>query len=168
MNKVGRFRKIAREIAFRTLYSYDFRKEDDIFQIAEEHISDIRNEIPQDALEYTYQILDTYQDINENIDEIIEEHLEKWRLKRLGYPERAFLRLGTTELLYLDIQDKGRVFMDILDLVNCYIGTEDSIRFINGVLSSIYRNYSLDKKEAEEILKSFSIDEYIDENFNSR
>jgi len=162
MATVGRHRKIAREIAFRTLYSYDFRPEDDIFEILEDHIRDVRNKIPQKALEYVYKILDTYIDNSDKVDEIIEEHLERWTLKRLGYPERAFLRLGTTELVFSDLEDKGRVFVDILDLIDCYIGTEDSLRFINGVLSSIYKKYGGTEKEVEKVLGEIDIDEFIE------
>ena len=166
MGAIGRYRKIAREIDFRTLYSYDFRKDDDIFQIFEEHIEGIRKEVPEESIKYGYKILDKYLDVSDDVDEILEEHLEKWRLKRLGYPERAFLRLGTTELLFLDIPDKGRVFIDILDLANCYIGTEESLRFINGVLSSIYKKHSKDKAEADKIISNIDIDKYIAENVN--
>jgi len=164
MERTGRHRKIAREIAFRTLYSYDFRKEDDIFEILEEHIAGVREEIPSEALDYAYKILDRFIEATDNIDMIIEHHLEKWRLKRLGYPERALLRLGTTELIFLDILDKGRVFIDIIDLTYCYIGNEESVRFINGVLSSIFKKNNKDKEEAENLINNINIDEYIENN----
>jgi len=168
MEKLGRYRKIAREIDFRTLYSYDFRKDEDIFQIFEEHIEDVRKDIPEEAISYGYKVLGKYIDVNDEVDEILEEHLERWKLKRLGYPERAFLRLGTTELLFFDTPDKGRVFIDILDLANCYIGTEESLRFINGVLSSIYKKHSTDKNEAFKIVSNINIDKYIEENVDKK
>ncbi|MDQ7056449.1 MAG: transcription antitermination factor NusB [Persephonella sp.] len=140
MAKSGRYRKKAREILFRTLYTYDL-KDEDIFEILEEHIKDFRDRLSTETLEYAYSTAKGILDSLEEIDKIIQENLKEWRLERLGYPERALLRLGVYELLFSEIPDKGRVFIDILDLAKCYINSEDSLKFINGVLSSIYKKY---------------------------
>ena len=140
MEKSGRYRKKAREILFRTLYTYDL-KGGDIFEILEEHIKDIRDELSPEVIEYAYSIAKGITDTIEDIDKILRENLQGWRLERLGYPERALLRLGTYELIFSEVPDKGRVFIDILDLAKCYLDNEDSIKFINGVLSGIYKKY---------------------------
>lgn len=160
---MGKFRKVAREIAFRTLYAYDFRQEDDIYDILEEVIKEVRYKLHPKIIDYSYKILGSYEDNKETIDEIIRNHLEKWRLERLGYPERAFLRLGTAELLFSNINDKGRVFIDILDLAKCYIGNPDSLRFLNGVLSSIYQ--SENPETYRNIINNIDIENFIKENF---
>ncbi|SNZ07124.1 NusB antitermination factor [Persephonella hydrogeniphila] len=141
MEKTGKFRKKAREILFRVLYSYDL-KGGDIFEIVEEQIKEIRNKLSPEVIEYAYSIAKGITDSIEDIDRIISENLKEWRLERLGYPERALLRLGTYELVFSDIQDKGRVFVDILDLAKCYIDNEDTLKFINGVLSTIHKKYN--------------------------
>jgi len=138
MEKSGKFRKKAREILFKTLYSYDL-KGGDIFEIIEEHIKETGDKFSPEIMEYVYSIAKGIVDSIEDIDRIISENLKGWRLERLGYPERALLRLGTYELIFSDIPDKGRVFVDILDLAKCYIDNEDTLKFINGVLSSIYK-----------------------------
>jgi len=140
MEKSGKYRKKAREIIFRTLYTYDL-KGGDLFEILEEHIKDIRPQLSEEVIEYAYSIAKGISDTLEDIDRIIQEHLNHWRLERLGYPERALLRLGTYELVFSDIPDKGRVFVDILDLAKCYLDSEEGLKFINGVLSSIYKKY---------------------------
>ncbi len=148
---VGKFRKKAREILFKTLYSYDL-KGGNLKEILEDYIQEFkkanRGKISKKTLEYAYSIAEGLEKHLDEIDRIIEEHLKGWRLKRLGYPERALLRLGTYELLFADIPDKGRVFIDILDLAKCYLTDEESLKFINGVLSSIYNEY----KEKSEVL----------------
>ncbi len=160
---MGKYRKIAREISFRTLYTYDFRKDEDIYDLLEEVIKNVRSSLHPRIIDYSYKILNSYEENKETVDEIIKKHLERWRLERLGYPERAFLRLGTTELLFSDIDDKGRVFIDILDLAKCYIGIPESLRFINGVLSSIYKN---EKPEvSQNIINNIDIEKFIEENF---
>ncbi|NPA13085.1 MAG: transcription antitermination factor NusB [Aquificae bacterium] len=144
--KSGRYRKKAREILFRALYTYDI-KGGDLFEIVNEHIQDIKDKLSPETLEYVYSIAKGLDDTLDEIDEIIKEHLKDWRLERLGYPERALLRLGTYELVFSEVPDKGRVFMDILDLAKCYLDNEDSIKFINGILSAIYRKYTGEKDE---------------------
>ncbi len=151
---MGRFRKKAREIAFRTLYTYDI-KGGDVFEILEEHIKDIRDKLSQKTIEYAYNIVKGVEEHLFEIDEIIRKHLKNWRLERLGYIERALLRIGTYELVFADeVKDKGRVFIDILDLTDCYLNNPDSIKFINGVLSAIYNDYKekdvLEHKNEEE------------------
>ena len=145
MEKSGKYRKKAREILFRTLYTYDL-KGGDIFEILEEHIKDIRDELSPEVLEYAYSIAKGIMDSLDDIDKILRENLKGWRLERVGYPERALLRLGTYELVFSDVPDKGRVFIDILDLAKCYLDNEDSLKFINGVLSTIYKKYQQDVK----------------------
>lgn len=140
MDKQGRYRRLAREIAFRTLFAYDFRKDEDIFNLLEEQIQDIRIKLSNYTLEYAYKLINVIYDNLDTIDEEIQEHLINWKLERLGYPERAFLRLGVGELIFLNIKDKGRVFIDIIDLAYCYLNSIDAIRFINGVLSSVFKD----------------------------
>ncbi|NPA54466.1 MAG: transcription antitermination factor NusB [Aquificae bacterium] len=145
---MGRYRKKAREIAFRTLYTYDL-KGGDIYEILEEHIKDIRDKLSPKTIEYAYNIVRGVEEHLQEIDDIIKKYLKNWRLERLGYIERALLRIGTYELIFDDeVKDKGRVFIDILDLTDCYLNNPDSIKFINGVLSAIYNDYK--KKDALE------------------
>ncbi len=144
---MGRFRKKAREIAFRTLYTYDL-KGGDIFEILEEHIKDVRDKLSPQTLDYAYKLVKNTEEHLDEIDKIIKEHLKNWRFERLGYIERALLRLGTYELIFDDeVKDKGRVFIDILDLTDCYLNNPDSVKFINGVLSAIYKEYKKDEEK---------------------
>ncbi len=145
---MGRFRKKAREIALRTLYTYDILGTDaDIYEILEYHIKDVRNHLSEKTIEYAYNIVKGVKEHLSEIDHLIKKHLKNWRFERIGYIERALLRIGTYELVFANVEDKGRVFMDILDLTDCYLNSQDSIRFINGVLSAILK----DTKEKEEV-----------------
>ncbi|RMA97063.1 transcription antitermination factor NusB [Hydrogenothermus marinus] len=144
---IGRFRKKAREIALKTLYAFDINKGDkDINEILEDVIKDIRDKISENTLRYAYMLVNGIVDNLDKIDQIIQSHLKDWRLERLGYIERALLRLGTYELIFSDVPDKGRVFTDILDLGKCYSLNEDALKFVNGVLSAIYKDANIQSK----------------------
>ncbi len=159
---MGRYRKKAREIAFRTLYTYDL-KGGDIFEILEEHIKDVRNKLSPQTIEYAYNIVKGVEEHLSEIDEIIKQYLKNWRLERLGYIERALLRIGTYELVFADeVKDKGRVFIDILDLTDCYLNNQDSIKFINGVLSAIYNDF-----KKKDVLEHKNTEENLDNNEES-
>ncbi|EDP73341.1 transcription antitermination factor NusB [Hydrogenivirga sp. 128-5-R1-1] len=145
---VGKFRKKAREIALKVLYAYDIDKEKDINETLEETISDIRQNLSEKTLKYAYQIINGVYEYIDEIDNIIQSHLKDWRLDRLGYIERALLRIGTYELVFSDIPDKKRVFMDILDIAKCYNLDEKALKFINGVLSKIYKDFKAQSKTA--------------------
>ncbi len=145
------FKKKIREILFRIFFSFDFRKED-IFNIAQEYIN--LKKIPENIKNDITDILTFYVKNKEIIDEIIKSHLEKWTFDRLGSVERAVLRLGVTELLM--IHDKNinqdektrkikRLIIDILDIVDCYTDSKNSIKFVNGVIGKI--NREIEKNE---------------------
>ncbi len=145
---IGKFRKKAREIALKTLYAYDLhKKEADINELLESIIADIRKELSPETLEYAYSIVNGVVEHLGEIDEIIQKYLEDWRLERLGSIERALLRLGTYELLFANVPDKGRVFIDLLDLAKCYGLDDEALKFINGVLSNIYKNEKVRKED---------------------
>lgn len=144
-------KKKVREILFRILFSFDFRGEN-IFNIANEYIN--LKKIPEDIKNRVVDILKFYEENKEKIDEIIKSHLEKWRLERLGYVERSALRLGITELLIVHSKDFNpqeksreikRLIVDILDIVDCYTNSKNSVKFVNGIIGKV--NREIEKNE---------------------
>ena len=74
----------------------------------------------------------------EAIDEIIAAHLkEGWQLSRLMAADRNILRLAVYEMKFVEpILPKGVVINEAVELAKRY-GTDDSGRFVNGILESI-------------------------------
>ena len=141
-----KYRKKARELAFLVLYAWDLRGENPR-EIYEEFVRERR--ISKELVRnYAQKLIETVQKHLPEIDSTIEEFLKGWSFDRLGYVERNALRLGTAELLYLSPPDPGRVFVDVIDIVKKY-ADEKSVKFVNGVLSSIYRA-KLSPKEKED------------------
>jgi N utilization substance protein B len=71
----------------------------------------------------------------EEIDTAIVKHLKEWDFDRLGSIERATLRLGAYETLYSDL-DSAVVINEAIEVAKAF-GTEQSPKFINGVLDAI-------------------------------
>jgi transcription antitermination protein NusB len=73
-----------------------------------------------------------------SIDRGITEALTNWRLERLAMVDRAILRLGSAELLYVDDVPPRIVIREMVQLAGKY-GTVESPRFVRGVLDAILR-----------------------------
>lgn len=72
----------------------------------------------------------------EEIDELITEHLENWKLERLANVDRNLLRLTVYEMKYLDDIPLSVSIDEAVEIAKIY-GDDRSSRFINGVLSKI-------------------------------
>jgi len=85
--------------------------------------------------------LDLYEGVMahlEEIDKAIIEHLKDWDFERLGTIERATLRLAAYEILYGDL-DSAVVINEAVEVTKAF-GTEQSPKFINGVLDAIAKD----------------------------
>jgi N utilization substance protein B len=84
------------------------------------------------------------------IDRVIRQHSENWRLERMSRVDRNILRLAVFEISYCpDIPPRAAI-NEAIELGK-YFGTEESGAFINGILDSIYleKNQTGLKKEDE-------------------
>jgi len=82
--------------------------------------------------------LDLYTGVMENLDacdKVIIDHLKDWDFERLGSIERATLRLAAYEILFGSL-DSAVVINEALEITKAF-GTEQSPKFINGVLDAI-------------------------------
>ena len=72
------------------------------------------------------------------IDSTIIEALTNWRMERLAVVDRAILRLGTAEMMFVDDVPPRLVIREMVQLAEKY-GTHESARFVNGVLDAVMR-----------------------------
>ena len=71
-------------------------------------------------------------------DESIIKHLKEWDFERLGAIERATLRLASYEILFGEL-DSAVVINEAVEITKAF-GTEQSPKFINGVLDAISKD----------------------------
>jgi len=79
------------------------------------------------------------------VDAMIRKHLIHWDFSRLSSVDRALLRLSVYELLFQTAPPQV-VINEAIDISKEY-GTDDSYRFVNGVLDGIMKTMQNDKKE---------------------
>lgn len=71
------------------------------------------------------------------LDDALRRVTDNWRLERLGAIERSVLRLGASELAHADTPPKV-VLQEAVRLAERF-GSEQSARFVNGVLDAFAR-----------------------------
>jgi N utilization substance protein B len=72
------------------------------------------------------------------IDKMIRRHLENWDISRLNRVDLAILRMSAYTLMYQTDMAPSIVINEAIGIAKEF-GTDDSYRFINGVLDSIRR-----------------------------
>ena len=81
----------------------------------------------------------------ENIDEIdkeIKDHLENWDITRLNRVDLAVLRMSAYTLMFQSDIPPSIVIDEAIGICREF-GTDDSYKFVNGVLDSIRKTLSL-------------------------
>ncbi|CAM3423966.1 transcription antitermination factor NusB [Hydrogenibacillus schlegelii] len=82
------------------------------------------------------------------LDRLIVDHLVGWRLERIPVIDRAILRLGLYELLYVDDVPPKVALDEAVELAKRY-SDERARVFINGLLSRVFRERFGEAGDAE-------------------
>ncbi|MHB1234848.1 MAG: transcription antitermination factor NusB [Microbacteriaceae bacterium] len=85
---------------------------------------------------YARQIVEGIAQHGDEIDELIETYSRDWSIDRMPAVDRAILRIGIWELLFnADVPD-GVAISEAVESATA-LSTEDSARFVNGILGRI-------------------------------
>ena len=131
----------AREAAVQMLYQWEIGKQS-MLEVMQTYwppgglISDspLSDELRQFATTLTNGVAATV----EQLDPIIAEAAQNWRLERMAVMDRIILRLAVYEFLHQP-ETPGRVIInEALELARTF-STDDAVRFINGMLDGIRR-----------------------------
>lgn len=122
-------RSDARERALNVLFEADVRGNQPAEVVA-------RIQVPLDDL--TTLLVNGVAEHRARIDSLITTHSHAWTLDRMATTDRNVLRIGTFELLARSDVPTAVVLNEAVGLAKRY-GTDDSGRFVNGVLSAISR-----------------------------
>ncbi len=90
---------------------------------------------------YAREIVDGVSDHQEEIDELISSYSQGWTIDRMPNVDRAVLRLASWELLHNPEVPAAVAMDEAIELAKEY-STDDSARFVNGVLGKIAQHAS--------------------------
>jgi N utilization substance protein B len=129
-------RSKARKRALDILYEADVRRVDALQTLAE------RVALAEPPVhDYTVELVEGVQANRERIDEVLAQYAEGWTVARMPDVDRAILRLGVYELLWrTDVPDAVAID-EAVELAKT-LSTDESPRFVNGVLARVLRDQS--------------------------
>lgn len=129
---MGKRRK-SRELVLQVLYQLEIGRQDPHQAIAQlrEHFSE-KEENDDFSERFVLGVLEH----GKEIDRLLEQCSENWRLDRMTVIDRAILRMATFELLYCEEIPPKVALNEAIDLGKRY-GSEGSGSFINGILDQI-------------------------------
>jgi transcription antitermination protein NusB len=128
-------RSKARKRAVDVLYEADVRGADPIATLAD------RVALAEPPVnQFTVDLVEGVHANRARIDEILGDYAEGWTVQRMPDVDRAVLRLGVYELLWrADVPD-AVVIDEAVELAKS-LSTDESPRFVNGVLARVLRDH---------------------------
>ena len=132
---MGRRRK-ARELALQLLYQLDVQGEEH----AEPHLDDfwLRHPVDREAREFAEALVLGTKRHEAEIDELIARYAENWELDRMAVVDRNILRQGIFELRWGTGVPPKVAINEALEVAKKF-STQESSRFINGILDRIHK-----------------------------
>jgi N utilization substance protein B len=93
--------------------------------------------------EFMDLLFNHYLQNNQEIDTILDQCADNWTIQRINKVDLAILRLATTELLFMRDVPSAVIINEAVNMAKKY-GIDDSGKFVNGVLGSIYKKHIKD------------------------
>ena len=138
-------RKITREESVKILYTMDINNSYDI-NLVQDYLEHFTNE-SSDDLEFSIEAVDieylnkTLLDAIDNLDIIdkkITDNAKGWKINRIAKVDLAILRVALAEIIYNPLIPESVSINEAVEISKKY-SIDDSHKFINGILGSIYR-----------------------------
>jgi len=151
-------RHLARSMAMQALYEWDFNRTEQ--NQVDEVVGRIVGEFGPgfEDKNFVYNLVHKVLEKQKDIDVIIERAAPEWPLGQIAIIDRNVLRIGLAELLfgsYKDVPPKVAI-NEAIELAKTF-GGENSGRFVNGVLGTVYRE--LGEPGKDEGAKKYSPEE---------
>jgi len=118
-----------------TLYELDFRPKSDLNAIKQRNIDNYQEEADLEFIDQTIEgILKKQKDIDSQISKAAPE----WPLEQISLIDKTILRIAIFELLFTEDIPPKVAINEAVELGKTF-GGQNSSKFINGVLGTVYR-----------------------------
>ncbi len=119
-----------------TIYEWDFRPERNIQEIKKRNIDNYKDDADEEFINLTIKgVIDSI----EEGDKLITEAAPEWPLEQISPIDKTILRIAIYEILHSDDIPPKVAINEAVELGKTF-GGENSSKFVNGVLGTIYRN----------------------------
>jgi N utilization substance protein B len=127
-------RRKSRELALQMLFQSDMGKQPP--EEVRKTFWQGRGEVDPEVHGFAEDLFRMASDRASEIDQLIEQHAEHWRMDRMAAVDRNILRTAVAELLGFPQTPRAVVINEALEIARKFSAPE-SVQFINGVLDSI-------------------------------
>jgi len=128
-------RHLSRMIAMQSLYEWQFRKDSNLSEITDRNVSEY-----SDKCEESF-ISDLVEGVEKNYNDLekkIVESASEWPIDQIPLVDKTILLLAIYELIYKSDAPTKVVINEAVELSKQF-GSENSSKFVNGVLGTVYK-----------------------------
>lgn len=149
-------RHLGRVIAFQTLYEQEFRLDADdkkfnLDEVLNRNINRYKGMV--EDTEFVEKLVKGVNSKATELDAKLQPVAPEWPIDQISRMDRIVLRMGLYELTYLSDIPTKVVINEAVELAKAF-GGDNSSKFVNGVLGTIYKNKL--EEEAKSKLKTKS------------
>ncbi|HAJ80159.1 MAG TPA: transcription antitermination factor NusB [Fibrobacteres bacterium] len=134
-------RRKSRELALQALYACEAGN-DDTFDNVLQTIAD-ESASSKTISDYAKLLAEKTLKSKDEIDKLLSKHTANWDLKRMTVIDRNILRMAVSELLFFPETPFKVVIDEAVEIAKIY-GTDESGKFVNGVIDSIHKDMKPD------------------------
>ena len=146
-------KRLARIIAVQAIYANEICPEtsDDIFEIIlnkeeeEEEWAPLEIIPGKDAIKYGKKLFQIVIKNKDEMDKLIKAKSKNWSINRITLIDRLILRMSLAEMLYQDDVPHKVSITEGVEIAK-YFSTDESGKFVNGILDSVYNDILEDNK----------------------
>lgn len=135
-------RHLGRIVALQSLYEFEFRRQSEDTNLVLDEVLQRNIERYQESIDdkdFVKQLVDGVLEHQDDLDAKLQPLAPGWPLDQIARIDRNVLRMGLYELLYkADSVPPKVVINEAVELAKAF-GSDNSSKFINGVLGTAYR-----------------------------
>ncbi len=136
------YRHLARTCVMQTLFSVEFR-EDNAKELLERILEEFAPKLTE--RDFAYDTLEGVLKKQKKIKDIIQKFAPQWPIEKIARIDRAILEIGVYEIVFTEDIPPVVAINEAIEMAK-HFGDDNSPKFINGVLSSVMKEYKSDKK----------------------
>ena len=131
-------KRLARIIALQALYAHEVAETEPGNAIAT-IVEELEESPSADVISYGGKLARLAIDNRESSDDLIEARLKNWEMKRVTLMDKLILRLEISEMLHVESVPPKVSIVEGVEIAKIF-STDDSSRFVNGILDSVYND----------------------------
>lgn len=144
------YRHLSRSIAMQSLYEQDFRElsNEELNKVTERNIKEFGPGM--EDTKFSKRLVSGVVENLSKINKIIETAAPQWPISKINIIDRCVLRIGVYELIFSNKNEvPSKVAInEAIELAKNFSG-ENSAKFINGVLGTIYQEMKIEEESSK-------------------